>query len=367
MSTDIRIEHIYNNQEFANLQENWDRLHSQSPIRDAFLTWEWLWTWWKHYSQNKDLWLTTAWQGEQLAGIAPLMLIKKRKYGQTFRILKALGAPDCDISGFLVHNGNECILQALCDFIISQQKHWDAIELDEFHNDDPQTLFVIKYFQKFSFDTLKIVKDHYYLPIESDWPTYFNNISGNTRNDVKRRIRRAEENGKLSYERVAGEEVKWEHFQTIFKINAAGHYPDLYAKNLERAFHHDLMERMHKLGLIEMYFLWFDEKPVAFRYGFAFEGKFEDWRNGVDMNFNQLSAGKILLKMTLEDHFNRGYREFDFLRGIDEYKARWQPQKRQFASIRITHKKNIRATIAFTFLPKFKKLLQNEINKRISK
>ena len=63
---------IRNTEEFARLREEWDALLATSASDCVFLTHEWLFTWWKHLADGRDLAIITARDGGKLIGILPL-------------------------------------------------------------------------------------------------------------------------------------------------------------------------------------------------------------------------------------------------------------------------------------------------------
>ena len=71
MSQDIKIRHIKQLGEFEKLRESWKTLLLQSETRTTFLTWEWLFAWWKTHLAGKDLWLITAWRGQYVGRYRP--------------------------------------------------------------------------------------------------------------------------------------------------------------------------------------------------------------------------------------------------------------------------------------------------------
>src|SRR5437867_4306723 len=58
--------------EFADLRDEWNELLAASPANCLFLTWEWLYTWWKHLSGRRRLHLLVMRDGRELTAIAPL-------------------------------------------------------------------------------------------------------------------------------------------------------------------------------------------------------------------------------------------------------------------------------------------------------
>ncbi|NJN79108.1 MAG: hypothetical protein HC797_00780 [Anaerolineales bacterium] len=77
-SNNISVTRVENIQQFESLREEWNTLLFQCPDRDIFLTWEWLFAWWKNLGQHDNaLWLLLIYEADKLIGIAPLMLGQK--------------------------------------------------------------------------------------------------------------------------------------------------------------------------------------------------------------------------------------------------------------------------------------------------
>ena len=65
------IELIQDAQSFELLREEWEALLQASAANGLFLTWEWLATWWKHFSVERELFVLTARASGELMAIAP--------------------------------------------------------------------------------------------------------------------------------------------------------------------------------------------------------------------------------------------------------------------------------------------------------
>src|SRR5437879_10542391 len=68
------IEQIEDSGGFEKLREEWTDLLHGSASNCLFLTWEWLYTWWKHLSAGRRLFIITVRCGQELIAIAPLTL-----------------------------------------------------------------------------------------------------------------------------------------------------------------------------------------------------------------------------------------------------------------------------------------------------
>lgn len=359
----IEIRPIEDAKSFEHLRGLWNSLLQTNPIQDIFLTWEWLFAWWSHYGSGKELRLITAWIGEDLVGIAPLMLYEKKKYGYKFRVLCNLGTPDSDVGGFIIRNGEPQFVESICNYLAQNSKQWDALELNQFPQNNPDVSILTSTFKNARFAISARINQHFYIPFEGDWNIFINSRSKNLRHALKRSLKRAEETGKVSYKRFIGQDVNDQHLLTIFEINEYGQYPHVYRSQEEKAFLYELLKLMVDRDWLDVQFLYIDEIPVAYQFGFNYNNRFEDWRCGFDRRYSKLSVGKILLKLSLEDNFRRRIQEVDFLRGDEFYKAEWQPFERPHMQLNIVASNNYLALMTFKLLPETKVFFMDWFNK----
>ncbi|MCA1899559.1 MAG: GNAT family N-acetyltransferase [Chloroflexi bacterium] len=355
------VRHIGNLEEFEALRGDWNRLWKQCGEKTVFLTWEWLYAWWKHNAENKELWALTVWREDKLVGAAPLMLVKARKHGMRFRLLQSLGTPNADHSDFMAAEGETESTAALCRYILSQKSKWDAVELNEHRDENPRTREILRRLSEGGLVLNVHSNLHHHIPIAGAWETYFKGLSRNTRRDIEKRMRHLTEKRKVELKRFRGAEVRWEHFETLFEVNKNGAYPQKYESRNERAFHRELLDLMSGKNWIEIVFLYLDDKPAAYEYGFNLDGKFEDWRTGYDKNYAEDSAGKALLILLLQEFFKDGYNDFDFLRGEYEHKDRWKPSSRKFLNVAAVKPLHLPARLALIVFPNIWRWLKAHI------
>jgi len=205
---------------------------------------------------------------------------------------------------------------------------------------------------------------HFYLPIQGDWPSYLGRLSKHMRSALRRIVRRIERQGQLTFKHHSGQEVTCRDISTIFEINKNGRYPYRYISGEERAFQRELLALMSERGWPDIFLLYINDQPVAYRYGFNFNGKFEDWRTGFNTQYYQLSVGTVLLMLEIEDCFKRAYDGIDFLRGDEEYKTHWQIQERTYTQLRFVANNRPLPMIGYIWLPKLKALLKRNYNRK---
>ena len=357
----IKIRHVKEISEFKALRDQWEVLFNQRTQKTVFLSWEWLYTWWKYNGMNKELWLLTAWHNDVLIGVAPLMLSISTKYGLRFRLLETLGSPNIDESDFLVKKGHEQAYTLFIEYIYSHKNMWDALKLNELHANSDSTKLIKNLLVDSSLINQYSTNQHYHIPINSSWEEYVKSLSKNTRDSITKRLRQAKKKYKFEFKYLKSEQIRLEHFEMLFEVNKKGRYSSVYNDDTERAFHKELFEVTKERNWVEIIMIFLDDQPVAFDYGFNLDGRFEDWRTGYDLSFRQQAVGKLLLYLSLEFQFTNGYRDFDFLRGDHDYKSQWNPLHHDYLNIIAVKKWHIPARLTLITLPKIWKWIKEVI------
>lgn len=344
----ITVTVIQDTASFEALRNEWNSLLFETDNSTIFLTWEWLFAWWKTVGQHKNqLRIFLVRRQSKLIGIAPLMLNTKRKYAISFLRLQSLGHPECDVSG-IITNEIEATTDSILSYLKENRQEWDILELNEFSLTDQNCQhFLLRIKESIFFEELE-VEEHFYIPTNKDWDEYYGKLSKNLRRNYKRRLKRATEVGGVNHSTHIGNSLTWEIFQTIFSINENGNFPNLYKDDNAIEFHKHLFKLMNKKSWIQIEIFQIENKPVAYQYGFLLKNKYEDWRGGFDKNFDTLAPGKLLMMKSLEHHFkNDTIVESNLLRGKHSYKTDWNPASRQFGTIKVYNTKRTLINFAY--------------------
>src|SRR5688500_4036796 len=122
-----RIECVQDVSGFAALQPYWNDLLHSSAADNPFLTFEWLYPWWKHLGGDADLQLLAVWSGETLIAVAPLMT--RRSFGWLPRLeFLGTGHAGSDYLDLIVRSGHEAdALNSISEFLVDEG--W-SLELD---------------------------------------------------------------------------------------------------------------------------------------------------------------------------------------------------------------------------------------------
>lgn len=349
----LEVHSIHDTHEFEDLKSEWSALFTESNCNEAFLSWEWLFAWWSYHKAGKHLWIVTVRQNGKLVGIAPFMLLKMEKYKLTFRVLTNLGEPDNDISGFIACENSSDVIEAIYNHLLTQRNQWDLLNIHELYVQDKKTQTFVSVVLKRRSSILQRIENHFYLPTNTNWDLYFEKLPHPLTGYLHHHIDKAKKSGEIRFEAFTGDALTWEHVETLLELGKKSRYAYLYQPENEKLFIRKLFELSHGQGL-EIGFLYLNEKPVAFNFGFNFDGRHEGWRRAYDQSYGKIGVGKIMSKYMTKSFFDRNFREFDFLRGLEEYKREWEPFEREYMELRVVPNLKIIPALTFIWLPKLK-------------
>jgi len=93
------------------------------------------------------------------------------------------------------------------------------------------------------------------------------------------------------------------------------------------------------------YVLWLNNNPVAYIYCCKYGNKIYHWNTAFDPQYFSLSVGKVLHRLAIEDIFNSGYDELDFMRGDESYKLKWTQELRTNSEVLLLNQYSLSAPI----------------------
>jgi CelD/BcsL family acetyltransferase involved in cellulose biosynthesis len=352
-------------EDFAEMHQEWNTLLQQSPVDDAFLTWEWLFTWWKHYGHSYQLCILVAREDNRLVGIAPLMLETQKVLGFKLRVLRNIGIPPPDVGGIIVQNGREDVLKKIALWLVDNQKIWDAFLIGEIPSEGINLDAWMAQFTKYKFTFQVDITRHYVIPMDGDWGSYDHKLSKGLRKELHYNMRRLQTKEGYHYYHKLGQDASTLDMETIFQINQNAHHVYLYRDRVEQEFHKELAELMAAQGWLDIYFLYIGKAPAAFYYGFWYNQTFEFWRTGFDGVYYPFSPGKILLYLLIQDGFKYGMKYLDFLQGDETYKLDWLVNTRLFLQLRLVRNAPL-PLVTHIYYPRLKKHLREFLSRHAS-
>jgi len=100
--------------------------------------------------------------------------------------------------------------------------------------------------------------------------------------------------------------------------------PGAFGAKTER-FHRDWAKQAEKHDWLRLRVLEYEGKPIGAIYAMTFNGVCYYYQAGFDPEHAAISPGTLLVAHTIREAIEEGVKQFDFCRGDEPYKRRWQP------------------------------------------
>jgi CelD/BcsL family acetyltransferase involved in cellulose biosynthesis len=282
----------------------------------------WIQTWWNTLAPDSaTLAIHSVWAGEQLLGIAPLFV-----EGSAARLL---GSPDvCDYLDFITIPGREkeffdALLPSLAAAGIKQleleSQRPEAAVFEGFFSPDNHERFSGKFNRE---------NESAEIALPADWESYLNLLSKKQRHEVRRKLRKLEnETESINYSVIgngsenSGAEVTafFPRFLELFREN-----PDKedFLTDKMKDYFDALVESTAAAGLARFGQLEIDGEPTAAVLYFNYGGRYYLYNSGYRSDYRSLSAGLISKILCIKESIEAGAQIFDFLKGPEIYKTR---------------------------------------------
>ena len=104
--------------------------------------------------------------------------------------------------------------------------------------------------------------------------------------------------------------------------------PGVLSNEKVRCFHRQAVPALADAGLLRMHVLHRRGTPIAVGYMLTAKARAYDYITGSDPDLAALGLGTVLIGCAIQAAAEEGVREFDFLRGREDYKYRWGARDR---------------------------------------
>ncbi len=326
-------------------REKWNSLVLEMNRPCVFCTWEWMSLWWKHFGHKYKPLLLIMEQKNEVVGILPLAVRNMLPEDAIIPVRTVIfwGSTDLHTDHLdVIANKNyqmECIRMAL-DFLKYNYTDWDLAHFS--HIDHDSYMYKVTHNQiNDSFDCLRVsfapyidIAGIYQCSIEN----YLKSMNSKRRNEIKRRNRILINELNVQYDHPRNKNVKF-NMERLFYL----HYMRA-KKNVTKttftghkifAFHLDIAETFSHNGWLWLRFLYKENEPVAVAYIFSFANQLVGYQMGFNPEWESKGIGFVLIFKTIEEAFNKGFSEYDFLRGGEDYKNKWTENSREQFNINI--------------------------------
>jgi len=303
-------------------QESFDRLTSYWADSSHRLKWgsvfvlpRWLEVWWRVFQPGTELYLGVVRDRSEIIGIAPLQVSGRRAF--------FIGSPDvCDYLDFIAAPGREGdFFNALLDEL--RKQGIEHLDLRALRPDSTVVTSLVEVARSRDFEVLCREKEvSMELDLPASWEEYLAGLDKKQRHEVRRKLRRLWEAGKVAYRchEVNEQEVGslTDTFLKLFALSREEKARFLTAQM--ESFFRSLAEAMAELRLLRFGILEVNEQPAAMTMVFDYNGSMYLYNSGYDPQYNSLSVGLLSKVLGIKESIERGRKKWDFLKGAEKYK-----------------------------------------------
>jgi CelD/BcsL family acetyltransferase involved in cellulose biosynthesis len=312
----LAIREIESATELESLRADWLALWKRSSTSTPFQAPDWLIPWWKHFGVGQ-LYVLAVTEEQRLVGLAPLFVANART-------LTLLGTSHSDYLDILVDDRvcNDAAV-AIFSHLCANRRTWNECDFQNLRHTSP--LLTMK-----SCEGLREqLQEQNFCPVTllpATEQRFLDSLSHRLRQNLDYYRRRLSTLGEVVIER-AGEYNFAELFDAFVKLHEArwrmNSMPGVLCDGKVESFHREAATGFLASGALRLYALRINGRIIASLYGFHHAARTYYYLGGFDPEFKQYSPGTVLVAHAITTAIREGAREFDFLRGREDYKYRW--------------------------------------------
>jgi CelD/BcsL family acetyltransferase involved in cellulose biosynthesis len=259
-------------EDFLLLKKAWDELLEMSEFASVFLSHGWIRCFWDAWGSDKRLMILVARLGENLMGVAPLMLYNGKHLGVSAKILSFIEndeSPHCD---FVVNqHAHREVVSAFFDYITSMQNNWDILFLRKIPVDSP-ILEPIKaccerHCYKFQ---VRASLESPILRTDADWVSYYSQRSQRFKKRVRHLRNKLHRQGNILVQKSPDPDEIKSLLPEVFEVGASSWKQrgknDIGSSSQSRTFFSDLPFALKPRGTVYLWSLRLGDQMIAFEY-----------------------------------------------------------------------------------------------------
>jgi CelD/BcsL family acetyltransferase involved in cellulose biosynthesis len=314
-------------------RDAWRALQAQCPDLTPFQTWEWNEAWWRHFGARKRLVLLLFWVENRLVGLAPLYA--SWHLGTPLRRLAWVGTGQSDYLGPLVlPEYAEAVSEALYRILGDGLRGWDMADLQQLRPDNSLFSRAARPWPQHpaEFQSLLPMEPCPYLALPDTWEKLTATLGKKMRSNLgyyERLLYRTFADAEVS---LADNSTLEEGMTALFALHQsrwnARWLPGVLGNKRVQAFHREVAARFLEQGWLRLHLLRAEGELRAALYCFASGNRTFYYLGGFAPEYSKYSLGTLLTGRAIQQAIAEAHSEFDFLRGSESYKYRWQPEER---------------------------------------
>ena len=309
----------------------WNAL-ARLGTNSVFQTYQWHRSWWHSYGSRYEPLFITVSDGHHTKGIAPLCVEETAAGKRVVRFVGDGRADYCDLLAADDANTVAAMVKGLRNY-----HDWDVVDLDRIPAQSPTVAMLTSLCEQAGFSVM--LHDQFICPTllvrghEHEARRILDKPSLRRRQNYFERI------GQLGFKDLTSASDIEPYLDAFFEQHTARwrqtSTPSLFREAANRAFYRDLMARLDGTGWLLFSMIEFDDRPIAFHYGFDYNENLIWYKPSFDPAFAARSPGLVLVRHLIRRALEDGRRELDFTIGDEPFKQRFTNVVRKTVNVQI--------------------------------
>lgn len=354
-----RVEVLRSLKEFESIGDELAHILPAQSIPQPFMAMAWLKAWIGQFLAGKTIWVVTVRRNNELVGLLPLCIRRRRIGPLSFRTLEYIGAKHAGWIGLIEDEDISTVTGLMLRELYQNPGQWDLGLFEKLRKKDNVIMLGERLKDVgFSVRTYPLVNIHG-LNTYSSGEVFLASLKSRKKafiNDVRRLHRKLSKNGIVQVS-VYGARSKLEVAHGLDAIDEViahswqgktGVSPFAHKNLAARHFHHDLIKQASPDCSPIIQVLTLDGRPIAYDYGFQAGSHFTIYSVEYHEAYAAFSPGHMLHYFSISSMFDEGVRSVDFGIGEGDYKRNWCDWSEQVFATYFFHE-GYRSTVYRTF------------------
>lgn len=337
----MRLERITDVGGFEALRPEWEELLEASAANGIFMTWEWLFTWFRHCGGNAPLEILTLRDRSRLVALLPLTRVAQRLGWVPVPTLRLLGTGSVgsdDLDLIARRGSEEEAARHLADHLVAERA---VLRFDRLRQGASAAALLAGKLRRRGWTMGRTATE--VCPVIDlrglGWEAYLARLGAEHRYAVRRKLRSIARRHEVSFEEATSDETRRETLATLFKLHLQRWSRSGGSTAFDRpellAFHDEFTRRALARRWLRLFLLRLDGQPAAAFYGFRHGDCFAFYQSGFDPALSGSSPGVVLMAMAIRAAIEEGASRFDMLHGDEPYKLHWAGATRPLERIEL--------------------------------
>jgi len=342
----MQIREITNEEGFLNLKKDWDNLLEESPGKSIYMSFEWMYTWWRHLARGQ-LFILVAESNGQVRCIAPFMLTKERFLGMQYSRIRFIGSGSTgtnkknlfdklfsidkrfgwsDLLDFLYKPDDVEGLREILLHIKQQKKRWDILDLRELHSRTKSIELLEDFFNDGISFFNEVATRVAIVSLQTSFEVYRSSRNKNWRKNISRAYNRVNKLPQVAFRKYTNPAHVSDIMPAVIDLENRSWQGNCrigaFSQNSTREFHRELANSLAKCGRFVLYTLESVHRIVCYQYALKHNGKLSLHNIAMDPDFKHYSPGFYLQVRIIEEAFSEGLKTVVLGRGPEDYKSK---------------------------------------------